>query len=166
MNTLDTTPPAHARLRRTALGAGLVALATLGLAACKPSTQAPAQDAATPAAAPAATPAPAASAPAVPTKNAFRPTMTAVELASAYKLDAKSAKAQYARQPLLVTGMVADIGDGVVHLNAGDFPALAVHGLGADATAKLAQGQQVLLACDGADLVGDAVSADKCSITQ
>ena len=92
--------------------------------------------------------------------------MTAVELASAYATDAASAKKQFAHQPLLVTGMVVDASGSVVHLNAGDFPALEVHGLAADVATKLTAGQQILLACDGADLGGEAVSADKCSMTK
>lgn len=100
----------------------------------------------------------------VRTPAAFRPTFTAVELASALQVEAAAAGTALARQPLLVAGVVLDVAaDGSrARLAAGDYPALELRGLRGGFAATLAPGRQVTVACDGARLVEATPVAEGC----
>ncbi|WP_133500205.1 hypothetical protein [Cognatilysobacter terrigena] len=107
------------------------------------------------------------SVPFVRTAAAFRPTFTAVELAGEYTGDHAKADAQFS-QPLLVTGMVADVRvDGpdspVAHFAAGNFAPVELRGLTRDFAQTLSPGQQVILACDRVHIDGEIVAAENCA---
>ncbi|TZF89894.1 OB-fold protein, partial [Cognatilysobacter lacus] len=101
---------------------------------------------------------------------AFRTTVTAVELSSAYDAGAAAADKQFKGQRLLVAGMVESLepdapGGPLVSLAAGEFAPVQARGLERDAAAALKVGQQIILACNGAGATGGKATVNGCKVT-
>lgn len=98
---------------------------------------------------------------------AFRATVTALELATAYAVDAAAADREFKGKRLLISGLVA-APDGSagpsLQLVANDYPPVRVEGLDAAAVAALKGGQQITMLCNGAGASAGTAIVDHCAM--